>query len=216
MRLMFLTNVAVAALAALCFQVGAQDSGPKLDQNKLDQKKQSPAAESNQAATSQKNATPERAGRSAAEPMNSSVVRPEMKSRGAAKQEMKSATGPAEKAMPGDAAKKRNAERPMQKSADKQPATAQGETAKKGRHATRTTERKGTAAETNTAPVSTMRSVAPSSNEPRRATVGGHHVTSPQGVQGDEPRYDGRHDGRSQRDRGSGQRTNVCQSDQAQ
>ena len=53
MRLMFLTNVAVA-LAALCFQVGAQDSGPKLDQ-----KKQSPAAESDQAATGQKkNATP--------------------------------------------------------------------------------------------------------------------------------------------------------------
>jgi Protein of unknown function (DUF1236) len=113
--------------------------------------------------------------------MNSSVARPEMKSRGAAKQEMKSATGPAEKAMPGDAAKMRNAERPMQSSAGKQPATAQGETAKQGRHATRTTERKGTAAETNTAPASTMRSVAPSSNEPRRATVGGHHVTSPQG-----------------------------------
>jgi hypothetical protein len=91
---MFLTNVAVAAFAAPCFQVGAQDSGPKLDQ-----KKQSPAAESNQSATSQKkNATPERAGRSAAEPMNSSVARPEMKSRGAAKQEMNSATGPAEKA----------------------------------------------------------------------------------------------------------------------
>jgi hypothetical protein len=123
MRLMFLTNVAVAALAALCYRVGAQDSGPKLDQ-----KKQSPPAESNQAATSQKNATPRRAGRSAAEPMNSSVARPEMKSRGAAKQEMKSATGPAEKAMPGDAAKKRNAERPMQSSAGKQPATAQGET----------------------------------------------------------------------------------------
>jgi hypothetical protein len=48
MRLMILTNVAVAALAALCFQVGAQDSGPRLDQ-----KKASPAAESNQAATSQ-------------------------------------------------------------------------------------------------------------------------------------------------------------------
>jgi hypothetical protein len=76
MRLMFLTNVAVAALAALCFRVGAQDSGPKLDQKKQ------PA----QAATSQKNATPVRAGRSAAEPMNSSVARPEMKSRGAAKQ----------------------------------------------------------------------------------------------------------------------------------
>jgi hypothetical protein len=43
MRLMILTNVAVAALAALCFQVGAQDSGPRLDQ-----KKASPAAESNQ------------------------------------------------------------------------------------------------------------------------------------------------------------------------
>jgi hypothetical protein len=180
MRLMFLTNVAVAALAALCFHVGAQDSDPKLDQ-----KKQSPAAESNQAATSQKNPTPERAGRSAAEPMNSSVARPEMKSRGAAKQEMKSATGPAEKAMPGDAAKKRNAERPMQSSAGKQPATAQGETAKQGRHATGTMKRKGTGAETNTAPPSMMRSVAPSSNEPRRATgratVGGHHVTSPQG-----------------------------------
>lgn len=39
MRLMFLTNVAVAALAALCFQAGAQDSGPKLD-------KALPAAES--------------------------------------------------------------------------------------------------------------------------------------------------------------------------
>ena len=48
MRLMFLTNVAVAALAALCFRVGAQDSGPKLDQ-----KKALPAAESNQAATAQ-------------------------------------------------------------------------------------------------------------------------------------------------------------------
>jgi len=49
MRIMFLTNVAVAALAALCLKVGAQDSGPKLDQ-----KKASPAAESNQAATGQK------------------------------------------------------------------------------------------------------------------------------------------------------------------
>jgi hypothetical protein len=48
MRLMFLTNVAVAALAALCFQAGTQDSGPKLDQ-----KKALPAAESNQAATAQ-------------------------------------------------------------------------------------------------------------------------------------------------------------------
>ena len=80
MRLMFLTNVAVAALAALCFQVGAQDSGPRLDQ-----KKASPAAESNQAATSQKrNVTPERAERPAAEPMNSSVAQPEMKGRGGA------------------------------------------------------------------------------------------------------------------------------------
>ena len=34
MRLMILTNVAVAALAALCFQAGTQDSGPKLDQKK--------------------------------------------------------------------------------------------------------------------------------------------------------------------------------------
>jgi hypothetical protein len=64
--------------------------------------------------------------------MNSSVARPEMESRGEAKQEMNSATGPAEKAMPGDAAKKRNAARPMQSSAGKQPATAQGETAKQG------------------------------------------------------------------------------------
>jgi hypothetical protein len=85
----------------------------------------------------QRNVAPERAHRPAAEPMNSSVARPEMKSRGAAKQEMNSATGPSEKAMPGDAAKKRNAERPMQSSAGKQPATAPGETAKQGRHATR-------------------------------------------------------------------------------
>ena len=77
MRLMILTNVAVAALAALCFQVGA---GPRLDQ-----KKASPAAESNQAATIQRrNGTPERAERPAAEPMNSSVAQPEMKGRGAA------------------------------------------------------------------------------------------------------------------------------------
>lgn len=170
MRLMILTNVAVAALAALCFQVGAQDSGPRLDQ-----KKASPAAESNQAATSQKrNVTPERAERPAAEPMNSSVAQPEMKGRGAAKQGMKSATGPAEKAMPGEAAKKRNAgEGSMHKaSAGKQPATAQGKTGEQGRRATNATEGTGIEAETKT---------APRSNDRRRATEGGHHVTSSQG-----------------------------------
>jgi hypothetical protein len=170
MRLMILTNVAVAALAALCFQVGAQDSGPRLDQ-----KKASPAAESNQAATSQRrNVTPERAERPAAEPMNSSVAQPEMKGRDAAKQVMKSATGPAEKAMPGEAAKKRNAgEGSMHKaSAGKQPATTQGKTGEQGRRATNATEGTGIEAETKT---------APRSNDRRRATEGGHHVTSSQG-----------------------------------
>jgi hypothetical protein len=174
MRLMILTNVAVAALAALCFQVGAQDSGPRLDQ-----KKASPAAESNQAATSQRrNVTPERAERPAAEPMNSSVAQPEMKGRGAAKQGMKSATGP--KAMPGEAAKKRNAgEGSMHKaSAGKQPATAQGKTGEQGRRATNATEGTGIEAETKT---------APRSNDRRRATEGGHHVTSSQGEVRSEP-----------------------------
>jgi hypothetical protein len=70
--------------------------------------------------------------------MNSSVAQPEMKGRGAAKQGMKSATGPAEKAMPGEAAKKPNAgEGSMHKaSAGKQPATAQGKTGEQGRRAT--------------------------------------------------------------------------------
>jgi uncharacterized protein DUF1236 len=165
-----------AALAALCFQVGAQDSGPRLDQ-----KKASPAAESNQAATSQRrNVTPERAERPAAEPMNSSVAQPEMKGRGAAKQGMKSATGPAEKAMPGEAAKKRNAgEGSMHKaSAGKQPATAQGKTGEQGRRATNATEGTGIEAETKT---------APRSNDRRRATEGGHHVTSSQGEVRSEP-----------------------------
>ena len=63
-------------------------------------------------------------------------------------------------------------------SAGKQPATAQGKTGEQGRRATNATEGTGIEAETKT---------APRSNDRRRATEGGHHVTSSQGEVRSEP-----------------------------
>jgi hypothetical protein len=193
MRTVLLTTVAAAALAALSFQASAQDNAPARN-------KAPPAAESNRApAAQQKSTVPEHAGRSATAPTapgESGAAKQEMKQKGgakhemkggAAKQEMKSERGSAENATPSKPAKKQSAEQgSMQKpSAGKQPMTTQGKTGKQGaQHATGATEQKGRAAETKAPPSSTMRSVAPGSNEPRsKAMEKGPSATTDKGVE---------------------------------